>query len=87
MKVKVPMKRFLLNGQTTGFRQHMNDKLERFRVTFTANGKRQTWDSCWEILKRNERLKAAQNNTYGYNWRESTDFHVVIMSSERQHGK
>ena len=39
MKVKVPMKSFLLNGHTIGFRQHMNDKLERFRVTFTANGK------------------------------------------------
>ena len=49
MKVKVPMKRFLLNGQTIGFRQHMNDKLERFRVTFTANGKRQTANGKREI--------------------------------------
>ena len=30
-----------LDGHTIGFRQHMNDKLERFRVTFTANGKRE----------------------------------------------
>ena len=41
MKVKKSMKSFLLNGHTIGFRLHMNDKLERFRVTFTANGKRE----------------------------------------------
>ena len=41
MKVKVPMKSFLLIGHTIGFRLHMNDKLERFRVTFTANDKRE----------------------------------------------
>ena len=41
MKVKVPMMRFLLNVHTIGFRLRMNDKLDRFRVTFTANGKRE----------------------------------------------
>ena len=33
---------------------------------------------------RNEQIKTAQNNFYGQNWRESTDFHVVIMNSKGQ---
>ena len=33
---------------------------------------------------RNEQIKTAQNNSYGQNWPESTDFRVVIMNSKGQ---
>ena len=33
---------------------------------------------------RNEQTKAAENNSYGKNWRESTDVRLVIMKSKQQ---
>ena len=33
---------------------------------------------------RNEQLKTAKSNYYGKNWRESTDFRVVVMNGKRQ---
>ena len=32
----------------------------------------------------NEQIKTAENNSYEQNWRESTDFRVVIINSKRQ---
>ena len=33
---------------------------------------------------RDKQMKTAENSSYGQNWRESTDFRVVIMNSKRQ---
>ena len=39
-------------------------------------------DSSWEILKiESEKIKTSQEYSYGFEWRESTDFRVVIIRS------
>ena len=49
--------------------------------TPSAKGKRQTSDSHREILKiENDQIKRPENNSYGQNWRESTDVRIVIMT-------
>lgn len=38
--------------------------------------------SSWKILKvESEQIKTGQENSYGFVWRESTDFRVAIMES------
>ena len=62
--------------------------IERLRFTFTANGKRQTSDLSWEFLKiENKQIKTVQNNSYGWNWRETTYFWVEVINSTRQSGQ
>ena len=37
--------------------------------------KRRTWDSSWEFLRiENKQIKTDQNNSYVYNWSETTYF-------------
>ena len=39
-------------------------------------------DSSWEILKiESEEIKTGQENSYGFEWREATDFRLVIIES------
>ena len=39
-------------------------------------------DSSWEILEiESEQIKTGQENSYGSEWREATDFRVVIIQS------
>lgn len=40
-------------------------------------------DSSWEFLQiENEQLKTVQNNCYGQNYREATDFEVEVVDSK-----
>ena len=40
-------------------------------------------DSSWEFLQiENEQLKTVQNNCYGQNHREATDFEVEVVDSK-----
>ena len=56
--------------------------IERFRVTLTANGKREI--QVENISNKKQQAKAAQSNSYGFIWRETIDFFVEVINSKRQ---
>ena len=42
-------------------------------------------DSSWEFLRmENKQIKTVQNNSYGWNWLETTYFCVEVINSKRQ---
>ena len=55
---------------------------ERFRVTLTANGKREI--QVENISNKKQQVKTAQSNSYGFLWRETINFFVKVMNSKRQ---
>ena len=79
-------------------KSHVSVKVERGSTfTFARNrwyigeiynhvyGKRQTSDLSFESFKRdNEKLKIVPNNSYGQNWRETTNLFVEVMNSKRK---
>ena len=68
-----------MNGDSLGLMVHY--LLERLRFMFTAKLK---WrNSSWEILRiENKQIKTARNDSYGYNWRETTFFGVEAINRE-----
>ena len=58
--------------------------MERFRLTFTANGKRQTRDSSVQFLQLGEEQVKAEkkNNPHGWDWHENTYFFVDKVNSK-----
>ena len=49
--------------------------IERFRVTLTANGKREI--QVENISNKKQQVKTTQSNSYGFIWRETIDFFVT----------
>ena len=56
--------------------------IERFRVTLTANGKREI--QVENISNKKQQVKTAQSHSYGFLWRETIDFFVEVINSRRQ---
>ena len=56
--------------------------IERFRVTLTANGKREI--QAENISNKKIAGKTVQRNSYGFLWRETIDFFAEVINSKRQ---
>ena len=61
------------------------DKIKRLRIAFTANGKRQTWDSRLSSLEKTSTWMRIVQNNYG-RWcqRKTTQFRLENGNSEPQ---